>query len=370
MKKLAIIGASYLQLPLVVKAKKMNIETHCFAWDEDAVCKDEADYFYPISIRNKEEILDICMKIGIDGVTSIASDVAVPTMNYVAEKMGLIGNSIEDSIYATNKYKMRERFSLYSIASPAYIFTKEQTVSVENMNYPLIVKPTDRSGSLGVMIVNNKNDLDKAIERAQHESFSNEAIIEEYIEGDEVSVETISWKGKHYILTITDKATTGKPHFVELEHHQPSQLSESLQLKIKKNTLVALDAINHRFGASHTEFKITDKGEVFIIETGSRMGGDFIGSHLVELSTGYDFLEAVIKLAMGEFEIPNVESQNYSGIYFLSEETKYLKDMIMNSKFYPEIVEYSITNNTLKKAQKSSDRSGYIIYQSNKKMII
>lgn len=370
MKKLAIIGASYLQLPLVKKAKEMGLETHCFAWDEDAVCKTESDFFYPISIRDKEEILAKCIEITVDGITSIASDVAVPTISYIAEKMGLIGNSFNDSIFTTNKYQMRERFIQGSIVSPAYVYTKDQTVSVENLKYPLIVKPTDRSGSLGVMIVKEQADLNNAIIRAQNESFLNEAIIEEFIEGDEVSVEAISWKGKHYILAITDKVTTGRPYFVELEHHQPSQLSESLQLKIKENTTKALDAVNQRFGASHSEFKITEKGEVYIIETGTRMGGDFIGSHLVQLSTGYDFLKAVIKLALGEFETPSVEIKGHSGVYFLSEETKYIKHRIENSKLYPEIVESGITDYDLKRVQKSSDRSGYFIYQSKNKFAI
>ena len=71
MKKLAILGASYLQEPLVLKANQMGLETHCFAWDnEDAVCKEIAHYFYPISVLEKESILNKCIEIGIDGITT------------------------------------------------------------------------------------------------------------------------------------------------------------------------------------------------------------------------------------------------------------------------------------------------------------
>ena len=79
MKKLAVIGASYLQLPLIRRAKQMGIETHVFAWECGDVGETEADYFYPISIIEKDEILETCIKIGVDGICSIASDLAVLT---------------------------------------------------------------------------------------------------------------------------------------------------------------------------------------------------------------------------------------------------------------------------------------------------
>lgn len=94
MKKLAIIGASYLQEPLIEKAKSMGIETHVFAWAAGDVGEKSADYFYPISIVEKDEILKRCREIGIDGICTIASDLAVITVNYVA-------NNIIDRIYKT-----------------------------------------------------------------------------------------------------------------------------------------------------------------------------------------------------------------------------------------------------------------------------
>ena len=89
MKKLAIIGASYLQQPLVEKCKELGVYSICFAWEEGAVCKDVCDKFYPISTVDKEAILKVCQEEKIDGITTIASDVATLTVSYVAEKMGL-----------------------------------------------------------------------------------------------------------------------------------------------------------------------------------------------------------------------------------------------------------------------------------------
>ena len=91
MKKIAIIGASYLQEPLVKKAKEMGLFTICFAWKEGATCADICDKFYPVSVVEKDEILQICQNEKIDGVCTIASDVAAPTAAYVANKMGLVG---------------------------------------------------------------------------------------------------------------------------------------------------------------------------------------------------------------------------------------------------------------------------------------
>jgi biotin carboxylase len=367
MKKLAIIGASYLQLPLVLKAKNMGIETHCFAWEDGAVCKDIANFFYPISIIDKEEILKICQRLDIDGITSIASDAAVPTICYVADKLGLISNSYKDALVATDKYLMRQRFTEFNVLSPRYVIANKH-YSITNFCFPLIVKPTDRSGSRGVKKVENEIEIKVAVERAKHESFTHQAIIEEYITGSEVSVETISWQGKHYILAITDKVTTGEPYFVELEHHQPSQLSDEVQENIKTETIKALNALNVNYGASHSEFIITQEGKVYAIEVGARMGGDFIGSDLVRLSTGYDFVKAVIDVAFGQFETPQINEKNFSGVYFLCKETEHLMPIIKNKNHLIQIVESEITSNELHNTQCSADRSGYFIYQSNKRL--
>jgi len=369
MKKIAIIGASYLQLPLVRKAKEMGIETHCFAWEEGAVCKDIADYFYAVSIIEKEQILEFCQKIKIDGIVSIASDSAVITISYIAEKMGLIANSYLDSLITSDKYLMRQCFIDNSILSPRFVLANEG-YSINNFNFPLIVKPTDRSGSRGVKKVDKINELNVVVDRAKNESFTNQAIIEEYIAGSEVSVETISWQGKHFVLAITDKVTTDEPYFVEIEHHQPSHLGGEILERVKLETVKALSALKIDYGASHAEFKITSEGKIYIIEVGARMGGDFIGSNLVPLSTGYDFLKGVIDISLGYFEAPKLIKNNYSGVYFLSKENERVLHFIQNTNNYKEIVESEITDTELHSVKSSADRSGYFIYQSDKRFNI
>lgn len=328
-KKIAIIGGSYLQLPAVLKAKELGYEVHCFSWRDGAVCAEQADFFYPISIIEKESILRECERIGIDGITTIASDVAVLTVNYVASHMGLISNPDEYSEVTTNKYLMRKCFTENDVPSPRYtVADQSRNYNITSFKFPLIVKPTDRSGSRGVEKVLDPLQLDTAIDRAQKEAFSKAAIIEEFVTGREISVEAISYQGRHTILQITDKVTTGSPYFVELEHHQPSTLPGQIQSEVKAIVLKALDALHIEYGASHSELKITEDGDIRVIEIGARMGGDFIGSTLVRLSTGYDFLEGVIQVAMGKFLEPVISQYRCSGVYFLSKETEYVKNTL------------------------------------------
>lgn len=370
MTKLAVIGASYLQLPLIKKAKKMGIETHCFAWTEGAVCSEIADFFYPISILDKDLILEKCQEIGFDGITTIATDMAVPTICYVAEKLNLVSNSYDSALISTNKLAMRKAFSQANCSIPKFTEVLFNEFHLDGFCFPLIVKPTDRSGSRGVSKVNCREEILKAIEYARKESLSEKVLIEEYIEGREVSVESISWKGDHKVLVITDKVTTGSPHFVELAHHQPSALPESIQEIIKLETIKCLDALDIKYGASHSEFKITSDGKVFVIEVGARMGGDFIGSSLVELSTGYDFLKATINIAINKYEEKKTDVliKGYSGVYFLSKETEILLPYFeMNNCFD---IKKEILNSELKVLTNSNDRSGYLIYKSDKKIDI
>lgn len=367
----AVVGASYLQRPLVEKAKEMGLRVLCFAWAEGTVCKNICDVFYPISIVDKENILDVCRKENINGVCTIASDVAAPTVAYVAEKMGLKGNSYDSALKAHDKMYMRVAFSEHGIPCPKFWQVKSiDDIRKEELAFPLIVKPVDRSGSLGVTKVESAENLNAAIECACENSFRKAAIVEKFVCGREVSVEFISYNGVHYPLTITDKVTTGAPHFVELAHHQPSTLPTETKERLYSITKNALDALGVTNGASHSEYKITEDGEIFIIETGARMGGDFIGSDLVRLSTGYDFVKGVVEVALGTFEKPVLNESNYSGVYFLSKQTPEVSKYIENKEKYPQIVAAEVTDSELRDVTCSAERSGYFIYSGGERFEI
>ncbi len=364
-KNLAIIGASYLQLPLILKAKDMGYTTHVFAWKANDVGEYEADYFYPISIVEKDRILEKCRELNICGICSIASDLAAVTVNYVAENMGLVGNSMEATYKSTNKHLMRKAFERNGDPSPKSIMVSNYSEAESvDFDYPIIVKPTDRSGSRGIFKLNDKSGLKEAIEQAISESFEKKALVEEFAEGNEYSVEYISYRGNHTFLALTKKFTTGAPHFIETGHIQPADVSEEILVKVQAVVEHALNSLGIQNGASHSEVKIDSEGNIKIIEIGGRMGGDCIGSDLVEYSTGYDFVRMVIDVAVGNkpcFE--KVREPHPIEVKFIFTETD-LEEMESLKEDYPERFIKTVTLNTenIGKTKDSSDRAGCYLF--------
>ena len=365
MKKLAIIGASYLQNPLIIKAKEMGLETHVFAWECGDVGEKTADFFYPISIREKEKILEKCREIKVDGVCSISSDLAASTVNYVAYNLGLNGNSLVSSEISTNKHLMREAFEQNGIPSPYSILAEGfDDVPINKRIYPLIVKPTDRSGSRGITKVYSDDELQQAIEIAKDLSFEGKALVEEFVEGDEYSVECISFEGHHKILSVTKKYTTGSPRFIETGHIEPAPGID--YENIAKVVYSSLDALKITNSASHSELKIDSTGKVKIIEIGGRMGGDFIGSDLVRLSTGVDFTQAVINVALRKK--PDLSPQShyaYAAVRFiLDDNDKNALDRIL--KYDSQLIEdYKVDNDLSADVSDSSSRHGYFLFHAS-----
>lgn len=300
MKNLVIIGASELQLPLIERANDLGYSTHVFAWRDGAVGLDKMARFYDIDIKDVDKIYNIVKGLNPVGVCTIASDLANITVHKLASRLNLPHNSEHCLKVSTNKYAMRKELYNHKILCPKFLITDTDEIDIQNMNFPIIVKPTDRSGSRAITKVKDSSELKGAIIRARDISFEKKAIVEEYIEGDEYSAECISQNGVHHLLNITKKFTTGSPHFIETGHLEPAGLSDEDIGKIRDTIFKALDALDIKLGASHSEFKYSREDKiVHIIEIGSRMGGDFIGSSLVRFSTGYDYLKMVIDCAVG-----------------------------------------------------------------------
>lgn len=298
--KLAIIGASDFQNPLIVAAQERGIETHVFAWQVGDIGEHTADYFYPVSITEIDTITSMCRRLDVDGVACIGSDLGNITVSRVAEQLGLTANSVDCVQRSTDKELMRRTFEACGDPSPRSVTVDAQTDGATvDVNFPAIVKPADRSGSRGITKVSCREELGSAIDRALDQSFSGKALVEEFVDGKEYSVEYISWCGQHRFLAITEKFTTGAPAFIECGHLQPARLTCEQEQEIRRIVEHALNSLGVEYGASHAEVKVAPDGSVKIIEIGSRMGGDCIGSHLVNLSCGYDFVDAVIDVALG-----------------------------------------------------------------------
>ncbi len=368
--KLAIIGANESITMLIDKAKALGYETHVFAWRCGDPGEKAADCFYPISISEKEAILEKCKEIGICGICSITSDFAAPTVAYVARKLGLPGNPERTDVVARNKYEMRKAFREYGgIYCPKFVKTDEffNRNIIKDFSFPVIVKPTDGWSSKGITRVDQINDIEKAISYAISQSLEKKAIIEEFIEGPEYSAECIVQNGEATILAFTQKETTGYPHYIETGHIQPSNIPLEMQDGIKdviKRALKALDITN---SAAHAEFRIMNNGNIGIMEIGARMGGDCIGTDLTPLSTGIDYVRMVIDVACGNpisFETKSTPCNAKVSFVISKSDLQTFYDIKRNN---PDcIVRYSISDlNFDTEVRDSSTRHGYYILKQD-----
>lgn len=369
-KKIAVLGANYQYLSFYRQAKALGYEIYSFGreCDDHISAEKYADHFYDLSFTEKDKILDICLSEGVQGVTSFLIESALPYVYYISRGLGVPCNSPECEALTANKYTMREQMRKERVSIPAYMAL--QSREEVNIPFPVIVKPADSGGSRGITLIRDKQDFDKALQRALEWSPSRTALVEQFVEGREFSIESISYQGKHYVIQITDKVTTESPFFVELAHHQPANLNDKQWNAIKDLTIQMLNALKVEYGASHTEIKMDADGTPYVIEMGARMGGDYIQSDLVRLSTGYDFVNGVLEIATGSFTEPYFTLNKKSGVYFLCEETKArVLPYIRNRNLYPFIVDADIWGD-IKSVQCNSDRGGYFIYQDDKRIEI
>lgn len=362
--KIAVLGANEPLIPFYRQAKNLGYTIIGIAIEKGAVCKQYCDKFYPISFAEKEKVLEVCRKEKIDGITSFSLESALPTLVYIAQAMGLVSNSEESIAITQSKYSQRKALQEAGIPVPKFfLITNVDELSKVKCHFPVIVKPVDSGGSQGICKVDSEDKLTEAYHYAVSFSRSSSVIIEEFVDGREFSVEYISHQGKHYFLQITDKVTSGAPRFVEMQHHQPADIPSAIKLRIKEMVEKALTALKITDSASHTEIKLNSMGELYIIETGARMGGDYISSDLVRLSTGYDFVDGAIKLATGQFEEPVFPYSKHSGVYFYSKLAPDVGDVIRRHNQWPEIVEWEISEEPLMEVKSNADRRGYFLYQ-------
>lgn len=371
-KKIAVIGGSYLQRPLIEEILRQGHTPIVFSWTEDASLNKDVKY-YCISVTEHDKIAEYCRKESVSAVVSIASDLTAISAAYVSELLGCVTTPYRTICETTDKYKMRERTKNIKIKSPKYMkITNIDQAMFIDMDFPLIIKPTDRSGSRGVTLVRDPSRLIESIERALSCSFTRSVIIESFIDGIEYSVETLTYNGIHQIIAITEKFTTGEPFFVELGHFQPTNINLKKQKEISGVCQEVLDVLGIKYGASHIELKIRPNGEIFLIEVGPRMGGDMIGSDLTYLSTGYNYLKNTINVSLG-IEPESIDNEAHKtgvGICFILVDNDSIVSSVTEKK-HDELVKIIKQGYNLKPGDKlvsvndSSTRNGYIIYESS-----
>ncbi len=304
MKKILIIGAGFLQAFAIKKAKELGYHVLCVDGNAEAVGFKYADEYETINIVDKERCLQYALEKQVDGVMTAATDYGVLTASYIAEKLNLHGNSMKSSLLIKNKYQVRKCLfeAKADDTEQAYeVSDILQTHKIKDIiQYPVMVKPCDGSGSRGASKVERASELYESIQYAINGSLTREAVIESFIEGKEYGVESFVYNGEIYVMGVMKKKMTKPPYYAELGHQMPSELSKDFEDKIKNSVKKAIRALGVTFGSVNMDLLITDAGKIHIVDVGARMGGNLIGSHIIQAGTGVDYLGNLIRATVGD----------------------------------------------------------------------
>ena len=368
-KKIMIIGASILQLPAIEKAVEMGLKVVAIDMNDEAVgFKVPGVIKEVISTIDVEAAVEAAKKHRIDGVMTLATDMPMRTVASIVKECGLVGISEETAIKATDKSVMREALKGAGVPVPKFFKVsnyEEFKVAVDNIEGSFMVKPVDNSGSRGILKVENRSDIESAYKYTKQFSHNGGVVVEEYMIGPEISVETLAIDGEVHVIQITDNLTTGAPHFVEMGHTQPTRLE--CKGEIKKVAIAANKAIGIENGPSHTEIIVTKDGPK-IVEIGARLGGDCITTHLVPLSTGVNMVEACIKIALGEKPDITPIFNCGSAIRYFKQHSGVVKSIegIKEAESMPGVKEICVVHGIGEKIAEITDsgsRMGFVIVQ-------
>lgn len=363
-KSVLIFGVGPLQKSIIDRAKLMGLYTVGIDPCEDATCRDCVDAFEIVGGQDFDGTMAVAKKYQIDAIVTAATDKPLVMMARVAKELNLPFYSVETAQWSTDKFQMKERFELGGVPhAQGRLISKVE--EAEGLIFPVIVKPRDNSGSRGVKLCRDKNELQISIDEALENSKLDTVLVEEFIEGPEYSIESLHHDGKSEVIQFTEKKTTEFPYNVELGHIQPANISDENKQKIREIVEKIGKALNFENCPSHTELKINDRG-IFVIETSPRLGGDYITSILTPLSTGVNLEDELLKISLGEVINSQPNAVQYSGVRFFSFEEGSVIKHVPNKDFvkgWPHVVDFSFN---LQKGEKvhqitsSLNRYGHI----------
>ncbi len=373
MKKLMVLAAGLLQIPVIKKAREMGYNVIAVDDDPNAPGMALADKaIVPGGLMDEEKLVAIAKEEHIDGVIHPCSEVAMNVMGRINDEMGLNGVSKETAIRATNKHLMREAFERYGAPSPKSKCFSNIEVAWGSYctEFPdnAILKPSRNSGSRGIAKISrgiDEAEFAKLFERAKEESRDKSVMLEQFVEGPEFSVEIIVWDKKVNVLQVTDKKTTEAPYFVELGHNQPSLFPEPIVDAVKRAAIMGVRALEVNNCACHAEVKVQD-GQAYIMEIGARLGGDFISTELTHLSTGIDMVGAAIDAALGiEPNLEPIAEPQGVAIRYFTPVPGFVKAIekaeLLNRPDVYDAEIYVKPGDTVKEVKSSLDRSGHVI---------
>lgn len=373
-KSILIFGVGELQKSIINRAKLMGLYTVGIDPCADAVCKNEVDAFEVIGGQDYEGTLAVAHKYNVAAVVTAATDKPLVMMARVAKELGLRFYSEETAIWSTDKYQMKQRFIEGGVPCARGRVIKAAE-DAQDLDFPLILKPRDNSGSRGVILCRDIQSLQKAMDETLQYTHLDSVLVEEFIEGPEYSIESLHYDGKSEVIQFTEKRTTPFPYNVELGHIQPANLSDEHKDEIRKIVEKIGQTLHFENCPSHTELKINEKG-IYVIETSPRLGGDYITSTLTPLSTSINIEDQLLHISLGKQVDCTPKHSQYSGIRFFSFGTDSIIKAIPDANSilnWPYVIDYSFKlsiNDTVNQITSSLNRYGHIIIQTNTRKCI
>jgi len=372
MARILVVGASVLQVPMVLAAKARGHWVAVADRDPRAVGIAFADRFFPASTIDEEALVEAAREVRAEAIVTMATDQPLCAMARAQAALGLAGMSYETALRATRKDLQRETLAAAGVPCPRFLRVRceeDLAEAWEELSPPVIVKPVDSSGSRGVTLVETREGLGHALAHALGHSRGRAAVAEEFLVGRELSVETLSVEGRLHVLQVTEKVTTGPPHFVESGHAQPARLSEADHRAIEDIAAAAARALGITSGPTHTEVMLTAAGPR-IVEVGARLGGDYITSDLVPLSTGIDMVGLTLDLALGrQVAVPEALRRGAAIRYFFPPPGKVAAvEGVANGEALPGVVRIEIFRGVagdIVPVTGSHERAGYVISQGS-----
>lgn len=310
MKKILIIGGGKWQVPIIQKAKKLNAYTVCSNLYEDSIGFEYADKSYVVNVLDKEKNLQIAINEKIDAVITDQSDIAVNTVAYISEKLGLNGVGVDLANLYTNKFRMRKELIIENLFHPKHKECKTIDEAIDffiTLGSDAIIKPLANQSSRGIYKITSIDELKKKFNSTMEYSINNTILIEEFIGGFELTVEGFKTNDKHYTLAISKKE-----HYKNLPTVAKSLI---YQINFEEFNQKKLEEINNKlfnnlpFGITHVEYKYWNN-KFYLIEAAIRGGGTKISSHIIPIVSGIDVNELLIKSVLGESNLNIVLNKN------------------------------------------------------------
>ncbi len=303
-KKILVIGAGFLQTYVIKRSKELGYYTYALDGSATASGFQYADEYAVINIVDQEVCLAYAREKQIDGVLTAATDYGVLTASYIAKMMNLPGIDYDVAKVIKNKYQVRKAlFEAHADdTEQAYEVTCEQDILAvqDKVKFPVMVKPCDGSGSRGASKVERIGEFSDACEEAMNCSLTHKAVVETFVVGREYGAESFVCDGKVTVLAVMQKWMTEAPYYAELGHSIPSCLDKKTEQHIKECVKNAIRALNINFGSVNMDLLLSEDGSVHIVDIGARMGGNLIGSNIIPVGTGIDYIGAMLSAAVGD----------------------------------------------------------------------